>query len=299
MSVTYQRECAYDDFRKCLVILFYFIDSAQLQSSQALSKKKRLFEEKYLQVSNYVTTWNQTVQHKFLIFSIDSLRSAFFFFLFSSSPHSAAILCLSHRNHYHTTSRCVYEKKSKTQNMGQTDIFFIVAENKWDPHMRTTQQSFFSVSQKIDGQQVASPPGWVRERHKEGSPFGVRLILFFIRQNVSVRRRPESYKNWKVKMPRVTAADYFFFLLLYFSPARGLRCCVICFLSRSTRLCCASSLIFVFFFFPGSRLQWALLVFGSTCSWNSFFLWFHFIPKSCVECLSIATSSFVAHSGTE
>lgn len=116
--------------------------------------------------------------------------------------------------------------------------------------MRTTQQSFFfSVSRKIDGQQVASPPGWVRERHKEGSPFGVRLILFFIRQNVSVRRRPESYKNWKVKMPRVTAADYFFFLLLYFSPARGLRCCVICFLSRSTRLCCASSLIFVFFFF--------------------------------------------------
>lgn len=87
--------------------------------------------------------------------------------------------------------------------------------------MRSTHANnatkFFFGFPKIDGQQVASPPGWVRERHKEGSPFGVRLILFFIRQNVSVRRRPESYKNWKVKMPRVTAADYFFFVIVFFS----------------------------------------------------------------------------------
>lgn len=74
--------------------------------------EKRL-GDRFLQVSNYVMARNQTVQHKFLIFSIDCWGLLFYFLLPSSpssaSPHSA-ILYLSHQT---ITIPSIYTKKVK------------------------------------------------------------------------------------------------------------------------------------------------------------------------------------------
>lgn len=108
----------------------------QVRNPIEIEKQKEREVETFLQVSNYVTTWNQTVQHKFLIFFIDCWGLLFFLFslAFSSSfasPHSTdSISLLPEPLPYHITL-CL-RNKSKTQNMGQTDIPRFCGERKWD-----------------------------------------------------------------------------------------------------------------------------------------------------------------------
>lgn len=93
------------------------VDSSPRKNNET-SKKAFLRREKYLQVSNYVTTWNQTVQHKFLI---DCWGLLFLLAFFFSTLNEQFFTSLTKPLPYHIAP-CL-RKKSKTQNMGQIYIF--------------------------------------------------------------------------------------------------------------------------------------------------------------------------------
>lgn len=173
-------------------------NSALNWTSNSDTNEKRLFVEKYLQVSNYVTTWNQTVQHKFLISFHWLLRSAFFFFLPSSSPHST-ILCLSHRNHYHTTSRCVYEKKVKHKIWVKLIWFF----------------TFYFIVASRNESYTRDLTGWV-PKHAGQSLIGSRSFGSLSAsqvENVLKRRRKLESKKCLESPLLIAVSDYFSFFL--------------------------------------------------------------------------------------
>lgn len=170
--------------------------------------------KKNLQVSNYVTSWNQTVQHKFLIFPLTVEVCPLFFFL----PLLVFFSVLSHRKPlpYHITL-CLRKKKSKTQNMGQIYISLLLRSvTKNEIYTRKRSRSMCESKNKSQNEKnfnftccLSLSPFFRLGREEKvlhGIPF--RWSQEF----------PNERRNWKVKkMLRVTAADCCLWLRCFLS----------------------------------------------------------------------------------
>lgn len=128
----------------------------------------------------------------------------------ASSPHSTDSFAFSHRNHYHTTSALVFtkwRKKSKTQNMGQTDIFLFIAESKWVEHTQRQRELIVPKKENQHSEDERESHRMLRLGRTESSPS--RSLSFM------ERKKLESKRN----NVRVTAADCRHWLLyIHISP---------------------------------------------------------------------------------